>query len=78
MISFIEVFLLAAIFGVLYAMLQLASRWPDSNDAVERPAGDGGWGERVMLASHVRTCDPCSPWLLFLEWCIKPCTLTVN
>ncbi len=25
MISFIEVFLLAAIFGVLYAMLQLAS-----------------------------------------------------
>jgi len=27
MVSFIEVFLLAAIFGVLYAMLQLASRW---------------------------------------------------
>ena len=26
MVSFIEVFLLAAIFGVLYAMLQLASR----------------------------------------------------
>jgi hypothetical protein len=26
MISFIEVFLLAAIFGVLYGMLQLASR----------------------------------------------------
>jgi len=20
----------------------------------------------------------CSPWLLFLEWCIRPCTLTVN
>jgi len=61
MISFVEVFLLAAIFGVLYAMLQLASRWPDSDDAVERPAGDGGWAERVMLASHVRTCDSCSP-----------------
>jgi len=38
MISFVEVFLLAAIFGVLYAMLQLTSRW----------GGWAGWVTRLV------------------------------